>query len=435
MRVNHTDLRRAAAREAGFQPVIIGADVLGYTLVRELHRCYGVRPILLAGADVRMTTRTRLADVEILPGVDRREVLFPRLAEIVQSLPDGVVPVVLAAASDWHVRMLTEFRAELEAMGYVVPYLDFDLLDSISQKATFYSICDRLGIPFPRTWILPIGGEAEVPSGQRITVISEAGALAGESFPLIVKPSNSAAWHYADVEDKHKVYTVDSLAELELIEQRVRRSSYRHSLLVQEMLSDTDTSIHILTAFGTGDGRTQVPVTGDVFLQDRSPSGIGNPMVILGDRRRNDLIEYAEAFIQETGYEGFANFDIMDDADGNPHFLEVNTRPGRSSYFYCLGGCSIVRPLIEHFVFGRELGQALTPAELAADREFLFTTVPRSVILREVDTVEQRERVNRLWRAGVWGNPVLNPDDALKQRFWAQVNFQHMRARFRSHGR
>lgn len=415
-----------------FQPVILGADVLGYTFVRELNRYYGVRPILIAGADVRMTTRTRLADVVIMPDSDQDEALLAKLASIAQGLDDGVVPVVIAAASDWHVRLLSEHKDRLRQMGYVVPYIDFDLLDSITQKDNFYAICERLGIPYPRTWVLPMGPRPDIQDGERITVIDSVDAVADQPFPLIVKPSNSATWHYADVEDKHKVYRVAGLDELRQVVERVQASDYRSSLLIQEMISEEDTSIHILTTFGTGRGDAVTTVTGDVFVQDRSPSGIGNPLVILGDRRREDLARHAEAFVRETGYEGFANFDIMDDAQGRSYFLEINTRPGRSSYFYCLAGCSIVRPMVEHYVMGRDLRQALTSEELAVDREFLFTLVPRDVIREEVHTPEQWERAKRLFDKGVWGNPLFNPADGPRQRFWARVSFENMRRKFRA---
>lgn len=413
-----------------FHPVLLGADTLGYSYARQFHEVYGLTSTVLASADIRYTSTSRFTSYTVIDGLDQEETLLRALREQAGRIPDGTRPLVLSGASDWHARTLAKNRADLEAWGYAVPVIDFDLLDRLTQKDRFYALCQRLGIPYPRTWVLPFGQVAQEVTDSGLEVLGGVEQLRGADFPLIVKPSNSADWHYADIEDKHKVYTLGSYEELVRVSAQVEASGYHHGLIIQEVLSTADTSLHTLTVFADARGEVRMAVSGDVVVQDRSAKGVGNPLVILGDRRRQDLLDHARRFIRETGYSGYANFDVMDDAQGNPHFLEVNTRPGRNSYYVTLAGCPFVRPLVDHYVLGRDVATSLSDAERAADRPFLFSMVPAAVALREAGDPALRRRLEPFFAEGTWANPLLNREDRLVQRMWARINFEHMRTKF-----
>ena len=153
---------------------------------------------------------------------------------------------------------------------------------------------------------------------------------------MIVKPANSAEWHYAEFEGKRKIHTVNSAAELRKLIADVKATSYSKYLLVQECLAVRDDSLHSVTVF-CEHGEMVLGRVGHVLVQDRSAKGIGNPLVILGEDRP-DLLDCAARFCRKVGYEGYGNLDVMDGADGNPRFLEINARPGRNTYYMTLAG-------------------------------------------------------------------------------------------------
>ncbi len=411
-------------------PVLLGADTLGYSYARQFHEVYGITSMVLASADIRYTSASRFTDYRVVEGLDKEETLLATLHRQADRTPDGVRPLVLCGASDWHARTLSRNRTELESWGYAVPVIDFALLDRLTQKDRFYALCQRLGVPYPRTWVLPFGEVAQEVRDSGLEVLGKVEDLRDADFPLVVKPSNSADWHYAEIEDKHKVYTLASYAELARVAAQVEASGYHHSLIVQEVLSTADTSLHTLTVFADAHGEVRMAVSGDVVVQDRSATGVGNPLVILGDRRRQDLLDHARRLVRETGYVGYANFDVMDDAEGNPHFLEVNTRPGRNSYYVTLAGCPFVKPVVDHYVHGLDVATSLTDAEREAGRPFLFSMVPPALAVREAGDPALRARLRPFLDQGTWANPLLNRQDRLAQRFWARVNFENMRTKF-----
>lgn len=443
--------------KADFVPVVFGADTLGYSYAREFASVYGVQTRVVAPLDIKYTSSSRFTDYAVIPSIDSEEGIVGWLREHAGSF-GGKTPVAIGGASDAHARTLSRNRPELERLGYAVPYASFGVLDRVIQKDRFYGICERLGMPHPKTWLLPVNGADErfaCDDNATLERIDDAG-FESLDYPVIAKPSNSAAWHYADLRDRHKVYVVESAERMREVARDVRDSGYDRYLVIQEMLDDSDDALFSLTLFcegvapaaGTGagagvgaregaaagargEGTSPVPlrVSGHVLVQDRSATGIGNPLVILGESHP-ELLDAAERFLVATGYEGFANFDVMRDAKtGELKFLEVNARPGRNTYYVSLAGCSFVRPIVEHFVHRRPLAEALGDALRTSD-DFMFSMLPPAVVRKEVAGRPELDRALEMIASGKAGNPLMNPADCLRQRFWALVNYEHMRTKF-----
>lgn len=412
-----------------FTSIVFGADALGYSFAREMYRVYGVKSIVNASVIQKYTYYSKFTDYHTYPDADKEDNMIEWLRENAGKFES--TPLVYGGAGDWRARSLSKHKKELEDLGYVIPYIDFELLDRVTQKDIFYSMCDKLDVPYPKTMVLPFGNsyDSSVLDGTDMRVVTEED-LDNLEYPLIAKPSNSAGWHNAEIRDRHKVYYVESKERMHEIYNDVNASDYSYALLLQEVLSTSDESLHSLTTFSDKDGNMIFGVTGDVLIQDRSATGIGNPLCILGGDRRDDLLEAAQKLLKEMKYEGYANFDVMDGKDGKPRFLEVNTRPGRNTFYVSLAGCPFVKPMVENYVFKKDLREALTEDELKADKEFLFSMVPRSIISKEAHG-EKRKRALKLFDSSKWGSPLLCKEDTLKQRFWARTNFEHMRSKFK----
>lgn len=418
--------------ERDFTPLVLGGDTLGYSYAREFVRIYGKIPNVLATADIKYTSRSCFTHYKVVPNIDQPDVLMSWLRDHARYFESVGKPMILGGASDWHIRTLSKNKPELESLGYIIPYIDFDLLDDLTQKDRFYERCHRLGIPVPNTIVVPFGGyEPPVSFSDDVLSVAQPDNPLFDSleYPLIAKPSNSADWHYVNIPDKHKVYKIDNPSELYTLFKALANSKYSHAMLVQEMLSDSDESLRTVTTFSDADGNVVMGVAANVLLQDRSTTGIGNPLVILGWNEHHDLIRMAGKVTRDARYEGYANFDVMLGRDGEPRFLEVNTRPGRNTYYVTLAGCPFVKPIVEEYVNHADLTAALG-SDAMADKRFLFSMVPSSVVAQETHGTN-RERAMSLFTEGKWGSPLLNPHDTLRQRFWARVNFEHMRSKFR----
>ena len=410
-----------------FTPIVLGADTLGYSYAREFYKHYGIKCILLSSARVSYNFLSDFTDYRIVEGIDQEEVLIGWLKDNKDSFGDST-PIVFCGTGDWRVRTLSKHKPELEAMGYVIPAIDFDLLDSISRKDIFYALCDKLDMPFPRTWVYGFNEYHLDHSTDRMSVISTEEEVRALEYPLIAKPSNTAAWNGIEIPDQHKVYIIENADQLMEVINALEKTTYPCALLIQEMLSDTDESLHSITTFSDKDGNMIFGVTGDVLLQSHSATGIGNPLVILGRGSDPELLECARRFLKETKYEGYANFDVMDDAEGNHRFLEVNTRPGRNTYYVSLAGCPFVKPFIEYYINHSDLNESLSAEELAAKNEFLFTMVTEDIV-KEWAHGDNLTDAMKHFENGTAKSPIICTEDneeqqaaAIRYMNWLQSN-------------
>ena len=301
--------------------------------------------------------------------------------------------------------MLSQGKQRLQDLGYVVPYIDFPLLDNITQKRRFYEICEELDIPFPKTWYFDCGnGPDELPVDEF-------------PYPLIAKPSNSAQFQDAEptIEGWRKIYEIESPEELAQVWRSIRTSDYNNLLVLQDFIPGGDDAIRTLTTFSDASGDMRVVAGGVVCLQDHDPTALGNPLCIMGEREEA-IISCAKRFLSHVGYRGFANFDIKyDSRDGSFRFFEVNTRCGRNTYYMSLGGQNFVELIVREFVMGQpvEYHEAYNP--------FLYCCVPAYVLKRSMDNQERLAQALKALKATDEPYPLHYAPDSFKHNMWAKI--------------
>ncbi len=394
------------------QPVLLGGDILTYTWVRCFSETFGLKSIVLAGSDAKAISASRFTDYRVVPGVDGDAVCLEALSKLGPELvAAGKVPLVLGTG-DWYARMLSQHKRELQEW-YVVPYIDFELLDEITQKELFYGICEELGIPYPKTWTFNCADPSVVVPADDFC------------YPVIAKPSNSACYHYADIPGKKKVFTIESADELRRLFADLQASSYDRELVVQDLVPGADDGLRSITCFSDAAGDVRVWSTGRVLLEDHMPTAIGNPVCIMLDRN-DQIAEQAARFLKHVGYRGFSNFDVKyDPRDGVYRFFEVNARPGRNTFYMQIGGANIARLVVDEFVLGRPV------EERVACDDGLYTVVPRYVVRRTVADKETRRRAMTLFDQGKAKNPMFYRADTLEHGFWARLQYLNQIRKFK----
>lgn len=398
---------------ARFQPVMLGGEILSYSFARCFHELYGIRSIVLSSVDVQVTSSSRFIDYRVTPAMDEgADAIAAMLMDLGRELKAAGKVALVIGSADWHARILSERKAELSEF-FAVPYNDFALLDDITQKERFYQICEELGIAYPRTWTFDCADPAAT---------IDAGSF---TYPLIAKPSNSARYDLMDFPGKEKVYEVHGPAELTRVFDLLRGAGYDRELVVQDFVPGEDDAIRSLTTFSDASGSVRAVSGGRVVLQDHSPQLIGNPLCILGERVEQ-VIEDAKRFCAHVGYRGFANFDVKFDArDGRYKFFEVNTRPGRNTYYMTLGGANMARLLVDEYVLGREIPYT------EAYEPFLYSCVPPVVVRRTVRDDALRDQVLGMYREGLARFPYFCPGEPLRHRLLAEVTYRHQVQKFK----
>lgn len=396
-----------------FVPIVLGGEIFSYSLARCMHEAYGIRTTVLSAVDVKATSSSRFIDYRIRPEMgEGDEAILGLLARLGSELAAAGKVALVIGSADWHARLLSENKRRLSEW-FVIPYNDFALLDEITRKGRFYELCDELGIDYPRTWTFDCAdGSADL----------DAEAF---SYPLIAKPSHSASYDLLQFPGKEKVYEVADATTLRRVLDLLRGAGYAHELVVQDFIPGGDDAIRSLTTFSDAAGEVRVVSGGRVVVQDHSPQLIGNPLCILSERVER-IIGDARRFLRRTGYRGFANFDVKYDArDGGYKFFEVNTRPGRNTYYMALGGANIARLLVDEYVLGREI-----PYREAYD-PFLYTCVPAQVIRKTVSDAALRDEVLGLYAAGHARFPYDYAPDTLGHKLLSRAVYLNQIKKFK----
>ncbi len=396
------------------QPVVCGADILGYSYVRCYHEAYGIKPIVLSAIDVKVTSSSRFCDYRMIPELNDEDGFVRAVSGIGSELAAAGKVGILHGSADWNTRVISAHKEEF-SQWYVVPYIDFKLLDDITQKERFYELCSELDIAYPQTWYVDCAdASAQVDVNEF-------------PYPLIAKPSNSAAYDLLSFEGKEKIFELQTPQELARAIDIVRGSGYAHKLILQDFVPGGDDAIRSLTTFSNEEGDLRVVSGGRVVLQDHSPLALGNPVCIMGEKV-DRIVEDAAKFLLHTGYHGYANFDIkFDSRDGSYRFFEVNTRPGKNTFYVSLGGMNFVRPLVEDWVLGHTI-----PYTEAYD-PFLYTVVPPKVVRMSVGDEALREQALGMFRSGKAHNPHDYAPDTATHKLWAQLAYRHQVSKFKKY--
>lgn len=399
------------------QPVVIGGDILSYSYVREFHRAYNItRTIILATQNVKMLSTSRFTDYRLDARIHEPEGLYCALeriaAEIHTETPEKVLLVL--GCDDCHARMLSAGKKRLEAAGYTVPFIDFSLLNEITQKRRFYELCDELDIPYPHTWYFDCSSQ-----GPKALPVQKF------SYPLIAKPSNSAQFQDATVKDWRKIYEIETPEELTSLWNDIRASDYNNELVLQDYIPGDDDALQTLTTFSDASGKVRAISGGTVCLQDHDPTALGNPVCILG-KREDAVIEAAKKILSHLNYRGFANFDIkFDKRDGSFRFFEINTRCGRNTYYMSLGGINFVTLIVREFI----LGESIDHEEAYAP--FVYNCVPPCVLKRSINNQKLLSQVLEQLKCTPHSYPLHYGPDSFLHNMWAYIMYVNQIRKFK----
>ena len=402
-----------------FVPVLLGGDLGTYSLAREFHQAYGVTSVVVLGQPNGLVQDSSFIQLRPYPaGAATEEAMVDHLVSLGEDLGAGGRPLLLLGSLDGHVNRITQHRDRLEA-HFTVPYPAAQTVQQVALKDHFYALCERLDIPHPRT--------------RTVVATQDALDLSGLEFPLIVKPTDSAAWIRISFPGKQKVHTVQDQGELDSLLERLRAVDYSSPMAVQEFIPGGDDHMRLCTFWAERvDGKTRVVAAGygEVVLEDHAPQMLGNSVAIIsaGD---HPVVEAGARLLREIGWEGFAMIDAKrDPRDGTVKLFEMNPRLGRNHFYLTAAGFNPVRMYVERWMGLTELAPEqplLDPRSFTASPEgtqvlqpeVLYNTIPAPLLLRHT-TGQVRTRVRGLLTARRTANPLYTRAERSPKR-WAYI--------------
>lgn len=393
--------RPSGSGTARFQPVLLGTDQGTYALARAFHEQYGVRSVVVSRGVTGAIANSRILRLVHTGDDSGRAELVAALMREGRALKaaDPDLVLLLMCNADAHVELVADHAEELSEL-YAYPYLTAQKLEQCADKQRFAEVCERVGLATPRTSVVRFAGADEpgwAPEEVDVT------------FPVVAKPSNSAEVENLHFPGKQKVYYLESLLEWERTVQVLRDGGFRGDYLVQELITGDDTHQYSIVAYVDGSGRMTAVATAQVLLGEHDPMMVGNPVAMI-TTPMPELMDAAERILTEMGYRGFANIDAKRDSrTGTLHFMEMNARMGRNSFYATAAGADIAGALVDDVVHHVEREPR------RATKEVLYSIVSPLMLPRYVRDPALRRRVLAAARRGTV-HPLLYERGNLRRR-------------------
>ena len=394
----------ASTPRRDFQAVILGGDLGAYALARQLNDAYGIVPILLTAYNPAAVRDSSIVRRHPFAKASEEGPLIGELLALGADLHHRHpgIKLLLLANTDWRIHVLADHRTELERW-YVLPIPSREVIEQVGDKQSFARLAAAHGMNVPRACYEDFS-HAGAP-GWRPEPVS-----ADLRFPVVAKPANSADYENLLFEGRQKVYQVNTPAALDQLWHRLADAGFRGVFLAQEMIPGDDTQMYSVTAYVDSTGCVSLLCSARVLLEEHHPATLGNPCAMITEAVP-EILGPAERFLAALPYRGFANFDVKrDPRSGVFHFLEVNPRIGRNSFYVMAAGVNPMRTLVTDVIDGKPL------APVTAKRVRLYSIIPQHLLMHYLVDPALRRRARKLQREGRRADPLQNPRDASPRR-------------------
>jgi D-aspartate ligase len=380
-----------------FEVLLLGSDMNVYGMARSFHEQYGVTCSSLGKTKLGAITHSKILNHKIIEHFEEEEVFLRAVVEMRNTF--STKNVFLIACGDTYVDKIIKYK---EALGrlYILPYVNIELADQLRNKTSFYEMCRKHGLKYPKTQVV-----------QKNSFHAESLQI---PFPVVLKPADSVMYWLTNFQGKKKAFLAHNESQLKHILKIVYASGYTGDFILQEFIPGDDSSIAVINNYSDQNGRVVMQSFGNVLLEDHSPDGIGSHMAIMSNREFG-VENIVKAFLEKIGFKGFSNFDLKFDArDDTYKFFEINLRQGRSSFFTTNAGCNLAKYLVEDFVLGKKIEYEV--GQIGQ----IWSAVPKSVILRYVKSSAARRMFLEAYTTSGMCNSLMYPADMSIRRFISQ---------------
>ncbi len=376
-----------------FVPVLLGTEIGAYGMARAFWEAYQVKSVAYGTFPLTPTAYSKFIEQRCDAGL-----LDPtRFVQVLNrdiSTFGGATPLVIPCGDDYSV-LLSEHKGELDAR-YVPICSGPGVLTELENKARFYALCERAGVPYPKTVRVDGPELPDLPF----------------PYPVAVKPTNAALYREHPFEGQKKAFIIEDEAMLAETLHRVYASGYDEGLVIQDFIPGGDENMRVLNGYVRSDGAVSLLSLGHPILEDCAPMRIGNYAAIIsyGDEQ---VYQTVERLLGNVKYFGYFNIDMKYDArDNGFKLLDFNPRQGRSSFFTTLSGHNLARCAVEDVIAGRR------EEPVHATEEVLWIGVPKSVVRRYTAEGPDKQKALNLMREGRVGTTIFGAHDNNPRRLW-----------------
>ena len=318
-----------------FLPIILGSDLNTYSIAREIHEAYGIKPAVATSMILLPCIDSKIISFYKKQNFSKDPKVFKEVLDGIYEENKGKYRKFIIFAPDDVMRTYALENVEKLCFEPIMPYAPIDVIKSLSTKNDFYEKIKDLDLG-PKT------------------IIANKENYKDLDYPLdvFIKPDNDVFYKSLDFEGQQKGYHSKSREETLQILERIFNAGYDYNILVQEFVEGGDGSEYSVEGYRSKN-TTSLSISKNILL-DKRVEWIGN-FVAKIDSDEKILYDYGKQIVESLGIYGLFNIDFKKDTrTGKFYAFEVNLRQGRSHYFATLNGVNTSKLAIEDRIFGRE---------------------------------------------------------------------------------
>lgn len=405
-----------------FTPILLGSDINVYGMARSFNEAYGIKVKAMADAQLAATRYSKIVDVELHHGFSADPTFMDVMRKKMEIYKDHKEPVILIACGDGYAELLSKHKEELSKV-FIVPYIDYDLLEKLISKEGFYEVAEEYGLPYPKTKIITMD---DYKSGKYTDVPFQ--------FPVELKPEDPVSWLNCQFEGRKKTFTIHDENEFKDIVGKIYTNGYTEDLILQDFIPGDDSNMRTLNAYVDKNHQVKMMCLGHPLLEDPTPQSIGNYMTIL-PAYDEELYEQVQAFLEKLNYTGMANFDIKyDTRDGQYKFFEINLRQGRSSFYVTLNGYNLAKWYIDDYVEDSLKDKDTVYGNKLKSKHVLWMGVLVKIFKEYAFENEAKDTAEELIHEGRYGTTVFyDKDRNFKRWLLMKYMFHNYYARYKKY--
>lgn len=375
-----------------FEILIIGTDANAYYMARCYHEAYNKKANLLGKTPMIYTKYTNILNVIYNEKIWTEEGFLDALEDFRKQHPGK--KILLISSNETYAAFISKNKDKINEQ-FVHNYPNIDIINSLIMKEAFYKTYENSVLDFPKTIYYNCSEKPEI--------------AYDFAYPVIIKPSNVIEYNHISFEGKNKIYKVNSEEELVEIVNTIANNGYTDTLILQEFIPGDDSYLFDSVVYCGKDKKVKLISFAQIGLQEHSKTMVGNAAVLIngfnqyGDH--SEMVEKIKTFMEDIGYQGFAEFDMKYDYRDNKYkVLEINARQGRSSYYISPLGYNLVKILVDDLINNQKMSFRVI------DDEVLLSFVPKGVMKKYITNEVFKKKALSLWKTGVV-NPVKYKKD------------------------
>ena len=376
-------------------PVLLGGDLNAYSVALSFFNKYSVLSHAFMRYRCGATDNSKFIKTHLCSGLDDSKIAMPELLKFARA--HSTDELFLVPCSDSYVSLL-EAERDVLSRYYSMHIPTREHFRILGDKGSFYKVIDKKGIPYPKTEILRFGENPE----------NKFGSFDGK---VVVKPSSSSEYWKHPFFDMQKVYFPKNKEEAQKAVNDIFLSGYRKEIILQErIVRATD---RVLTTFSDNRGRVSRAVYGEVILEESGKTSQGNHSAIIS-LPLDDICFSLVDFLNEIGYKGFANFDVLSTGK-EKYVLEVNLRQGRSSDYLRGADVNIAELLVENKRYGK--------VNIDFSYKEFYWHYPKHIdVMRYSENEWGKRRADLLYEAGKSISPYRNKEEGTVRKLYVMIH-------------